>query len=55
MVEKENRRVNTVQKCVLMYVNSKMIPVETIPGIRGWGIKESSRGSEFKHDVVNTL
>jgi hypothetical protein len=30
-----------------MYVNAKMIPVETIPGIRVWGegrIKETSRG-----------
>jgi hypothetical protein len=27
-----------------MYVNAKMIPVETIPGIRGGGMKESSGG-----------
>jgi hypothetical protein len=25
-----------------MYVNSKMIPVEAVPGIRGEGMKESS-------------
>jgi hypothetical protein len=25
-----------------MYVNVKMVPVETIPGIRGGGIKERS-------------
>jgi hypothetical protein len=30
-----------------MYVNAKMIPVETIPGIRGWGIRERGRGNEF--------
>jgi hypothetical protein len=30
-----SRRVNTVQKCVHMYVNAKMIPVETIPGMEG--------------------
>jgi hypothetical protein len=29
---KGGRRVNTVQKCVHMYVNGKMIPVETITG-----------------------
>jgi hypothetical protein len=37
-----------------MYVNTKMIPVETIPGIRR-GIKESGRGGEFKYDIVDTL
>jgi hypothetical protein len=25
-----------------MYVNAKMIPVETVPGIRGRGMKENS-------------
>jgi hypothetical protein len=29
---------------VHMYVNAKMIPVETIPGIEREGIKESCRG-----------
>jgi hypothetical protein len=28
-------------KCVLMYVNAKMIPVETTPGIGGGGKKEN--------------
>jgi hypothetical protein len=27
-----------------MYVNVKMIPVETIPGMGGGGIKENDRG-----------
>jgi hypothetical protein len=33
-----------------MSVIVKMIPVETVPGIRGWGkwMKESSGGDEFK-------
>jgi hypothetical protein len=31
-----------------MYVNGKMIPVETITGMRGEGIKENSGGSKFK-------
>jgi hypothetical protein len=31
-----------------MYVNSKMIPVETTPRIQGGGMKESYGGGEFK-------
>jgi hypothetical protein len=34
-----------------MYVNGKMIPVETISGMRGGGIKENGGGGEFKHDM----
>jgi hypothetical protein len=30
-----------------MYVNAKMIPAETIPGIRGGRIKDSSGEGEF--------
>jgi hypothetical protein len=30
-------RVNTVQKCVYVYINAKMILVETISGIGGGG------------------
>jgi hypothetical protein len=37
-----------------MYVSVKMIPVETLPGIRGRGMKESSGGGEFKY-VFGTL
>jgi hypothetical protein len=31
-----------------MYVNAKMIPVETVTGIRGGGMKESNGGGKFK-------
>jgi hypothetical protein len=31
-----------VQKMYIVNVNSTMIPVETISGMGGWGIKESS-------------
>jgi hypothetical protein len=31
-----------------------MIPVETVPGIRAGGMKETSRGSEFKYDIFDT-
>jgi hypothetical protein len=36
-----------------MYVNAKMIPVDTVPGIcrvggGRWGMKESCGGGEFK-------
>jgi hypothetical protein len=34
-----------------MYVNAKMIPVETISGMGGVVIKERSGGSELKYDV----
>jgi hypothetical protein len=36
-----------------MYVNAKMIPVETVPGIRGEGMGESDGESEFKYDVFD--
>jgi hypothetical protein len=29
------------------YVNAKMIPVETVPGIRG--------GNEFKYNLIDTV
>jgi hypothetical protein len=38
-----------------MYVNAKMMPVETVPGIRGGGMKESSGGGDFKYDRSDTL
>jgi hypothetical protein len=42
-----------------MYINTKMIPVETIPGPGQCGvggrIKEISGGDEFKYDIFDTL
>jgi hypothetical protein len=32
-----------------------MIPVETVPGIWGGGMKESSGGGEVKYDIFETL
>jgi hypothetical protein len=32
-----------------------MIPVETISGIRGGGIKEGGGGGEFKYDILDVL
>jgi hypothetical protein len=32
-----------------------MTLVETVPGIGGEGLKESSRGGEFKYDAFDTL
>jgi hypothetical protein len=37
-----------------MYVNAKMIPVETIPGIGGEGKKESNGKGKFKYDIFDT-
>jgi hypothetical protein len=44
VVEKGSRRVNTVQKCVHMYVNVNMTPVENIPGMGAKGKGEQWRG-----------
>jgi hypothetical protein len=38
-----------------MYVNIKMISVETIPGMRGGEIKGSHQGGEFTYDIFDTL
>jgi hypothetical protein len=38
-----------------MYVNAKMIPVETVSGIGEGSVKESGGGGEFKCDVFDTL
>jgi hypothetical protein len=38
-----------------MYVNAKMIPVETVSGIKGGGIGERSTGSEFKNNIFDIL
>jgi hypothetical protein len=38
-----------------MYVNANMKPNETVPGIRGRGMKESSRVGEFKDNIFDTL
>jgi hypothetical protein len=43
------------EKCVHIYVNAKMTPVETIPGIGKGGIKENIRGGEFKYNIFDTL
>jgi hypothetical protein len=38
-----------------MYVNAKIIPVETVPGIGGGGMKERSGGNKFKYDIFDAL
>jgi hypothetical protein len=38
-----------------MYVNGKMRPVETIPGMGGWEIKENGGGGEFNYDILDVL
>jgi hypothetical protein len=39
-------------RVVLMYINGKMRPVETVPGVEGRGIKENDGGSEFNYDTL---
>jgi hypothetical protein len=36
-----------------MYVNGKMIPVETISIIGRWGRKDNGKGGEFKYDIFD--
>jgi hypothetical protein len=36
--------MNTCKKCVHMYVNVKVIPVETVPGIGGEGKRRMVEG-----------
>jgi hypothetical protein len=38
-----------------MYVSAKMIPVTTIPEMRGERIKESSGEGKFKYDIFDIL
>jgi hypothetical protein len=33
----------------------KMIPIETVPGIQGGGMGESSGGGELKYNTFDTL
>jgi hypothetical protein len=35
-----------------MYVNGKMMSVETTPGMGEGGIKENNGGSEFNYDIL---
>jgi hypothetical protein len=35
-----------------MYENGKMTPVETVPGMEGWGIKENDKVGEFNYDIL---
>jgi hypothetical protein len=35
-----------------MYVNGKMRPVETSPGLEGREIKENDRGGKFNYDTL---
>jgi hypothetical protein len=38
-----------------MYVNIKMVLVETVPGIRGGGSRERSGRGEFKYDILESF
>jgi hypothetical protein len=56
-VDRGKRRGNGVEEykyCVHMYVNGKMTPVETIPGM-GQRIKENDGGGKFNYDIFGIL
>jgi hypothetical protein len=38
-----------------MYINRKMIPVETVPGMGKHRIKDNGGRDEFKYDIFDTL
>jgi hypothetical protein len=38
-----------------LYVNGKMGPVETIPGMGEGGMKENDGGFKFKYDIFEVL
>jgi hypothetical protein len=38
-----------------MYINGKLRPVETVPGMGGVRIKENGRGGELKYDIFDIL
>jgi hypothetical protein len=43
------------EMCRRMNINAKMISVQTVLGITGGEMKESSGGSEFKSDIFDIL
>jgi hypothetical protein len=55
-VDKVCRKVNVVKILyVYRYVNGKMKPVESIPGMKEKGIKENDGGNEFNYDIFDIL
>jgi hypothetical protein len=44
-------RVQESKYCVHVYINGKMRPVETIPGMGGGEIKENDGGGKF-YDIL---
>jgi hypothetical protein len=35
-----------------MYINGKMRSIESIPGMKGGGIKKNDGGGEFNYDIL---
>jgi hypothetical protein len=54
-VGKECRRGIWYKFFAPMYVNGKMRPLETTPGIGGGKIKKNEGGSEFKYNIFDIL
>jgi hypothetical protein len=47
--------MNMVQTMFTHVWKCKMMPAETVPGIRGEGMGERCGGGEFKYDIFDTL
>jgi hypothetical protein len=54
-VGKGGRRMNMVQIMCTHVCKAKMLPVETIPGVRRGSMGDSSGGGEFKYHIFDTL
>jgi hypothetical protein len=52
---KEDRRLNTVQKCVHIYANAKMIPVKTTPRISKGGIKKKRVERHCNNEMLDSV
>jgi hypothetical protein len=50
VVQTKGRKLNTLQKCIHKYINSKMISIETTPGMGGGKINES--GGEVNSSMI---
>jgi hypothetical protein len=55
VVRRGGRRMSMVQKHAYIFINAKMIPVETVPGIWEGRVKENGGRGEFKYDIFDTL
>jgi hypothetical protein len=54
-LSEKGRKINMMQIMYTHVCKCKTLPVETVLGISGGGIKESMKGVEFKYGIFDTL